>query len=131
VTQYANAPITSKQLDYLASLRNAKVNMFGHVAGVRVDGVDLLQTCLAASLPHPVTAAEASSQIEALKSGSLMPYARDHKDWATAIVAKVAAAIGDTGERAPMIEVAPFGAASPANVIEGLTTSEYIAQVLS
>lgn len=87
---------TTKQLDYIATLTAAEI------AKARTTDRKnaAAQIALILALPTPITAAEASEVIDALKGG-VMAYWRNHRTEAAPVIAKLGALIGKDGSNAP------------------------------
>lgn len=78
-----------------------------------------IESMLILSLPAPVTAAEASEQIDALKPGMILGYARSHAGWAQPIIDRYVARYG---EDKPVIE-------TPIEQHGHVTLDQYVAAV--
>ena len=97
-------PANEKQLAYIQSLRSTVIGELVRVMGVAPRPETVAIAALAYSLPTTArTSAEASALIEAYKAPRA--YGKAHQDWGLSILRKVAEAIGERGERAPVPEV--------------------------
>ena len=95
-------PPTEKQMSYRAALIDKAIKYQCPGAASKVTVLlakAALDTALLVTLPEPRTLAEASEQIDALQQQSVSTYARARKDWAEPVLRRLAAAIGNAGER--------------------------------
>ena len=119
---------TTKQITYIEALKGEAVSRVARVVGQKVDARALLEAAFAVSLPAPTTSQEASDQIDALKVG-MIPYAREHRDWADPIVAKVKAAPLPTVELSvPDFSIDPPTATA---MVDEKSPAEFVAMVLA
>lgn len=115
---------TDRQMAYRNDLIQQRLvdAVRAHNAAYGVKGrgqIAFVESMLILSLPVPVTAAEASEQIDALKPGMILGYARSHADWAQPIIDRYVARYG---EDKPVIE-------TPIEQHGHVTLAQYVAAV--
>lgn len=94
--------MTEKQASYRQSL--IEKNLDNEAVNYRQNrGQALINVALIAALPEPSDKADASAQIDALKSYNVQRYALQHTVWANDIIRALIAAWGRDGKQWPVV----------------------------